>query len=657
MYRNWAGIIVTLAMLFACNAARASSTVQYSCDTRAGTFTILPYDPFSDGGQTRQPEKEFKDAPYGESNVKCRLGKYVLHAKFLSVSPQSHGMCMGEGAADVESLSIDNVELSDGRISIDWDCPGSPAPVERVVVRAGSDGVNLQTCTEQGNDAGSAAGNPSCTAKHIDVEKVAAAQARVDNQLADAETQRSQSATGLPSDNDLAKAFPAPDLNDTGAPLCAHWSETFLNAMTSPGKQRHGRIAGKKGDRIDIHFANPQLCGSPVDDGCKPRSYVIPGDRVDVGFICGGWTMIQYESRVRARPPIKGWVETARLYALDPLAVSPPGAKTVSAAYSSAPDPVVRAVARNDQPELKRLFASGASPDGAKKDGTPLIVAITADNSDLVRFLIESGANVNARMPGRFQGCGILTYGVSHPGIFDLLVKAHIDLNCHGGQFNSTELMNVAANNRLWNWEWAHDPDRPSYGQLPDPVAKAKRLIALGADVNAKDGFGRNALFYTMESNNVDVARVLIDAGIDVNAAIGPGAGSFGDQLGSTPLMNAFNWYALTLDPTMFRLLLEHGANANYRNESEYNEEWDTTTRGAVTFGGQTVLTRAAEDGYYTLARLALEHGADPAIPRQDGKLAETIARENKHPEIAELIARYERIKPSKRRSKLPGVQ
>lgn len=253
------------------------------------------------------------------------------------------------------------------------------------------------------------------------------------------------------------------------------------------------------------------------------------------------------------------------------------------------------------------------------------------------------GANVNAKYATGFSKCRILYLGIDKPKIFDVLVKAGIDLNCHGGQNGATVLMGIAGYNRLQVWERLHYGNRITGELLRDPVAQVHALLTAGADPNTKDDAGQTALFYTMEANNIDVARVLLKSGAAPNFSIDSYAPSYAQQLGSTPLMRAFHWYALTLDPTMFELLLEHGADPNYRNKSSYNEEWDKTTSGAVTFGGQTVLTRAAEDGYFTLARIVLEHGADATIPRQDGKLAREIAMENKHPKIAALIASYER--------------
>ena len=50
-------------------------------------------------------------------------------------------------------------------------------------------------------------------------------------------------------------------------------------------------------------------------------------------------------------------------------------------------------------------------------------------------------------------------------------------------------------------------------------LADVRRLLAAGADVAARDQKGRTALLAATQGNHVEVARVLIEAGADVNEA------------------------------------------------------------------------------------------------------------------------------------------
>ena len=633
-------LIALLSFSDMAHADWSSAGAQYSCSSKSTAFTLLPHDETSD--EPNPPlEPGFTALPDGMSDVKCSLGKRKLHAKIGVTPPQSHGMCMGGGSVGIASLVVDGVELIDRAIPFNWDCAGSEKPIVKIQVRATGSNVTLEECTGERFSSTDAKSQPSCSSKSFDIDTIAAANAKIDHRLADSKTQESQSAKQLPPENDLAQVFASSNPSGLAVPLCAHWSATFLNAITAPERQRHGRIAGVEGERVYMHPANPQLCKNSDDDGCALKSYLIPGDRVDVGFICGDWTLVQYESRVRSKPHIKGWVETSRLYNVDAVSAPQESNSGVITKQLAKDDLLVQAVADKNVSEIKRLVAVGTNPDGVKKAGEPLAAAIETEDVDLVKLLLQLGANVNAKYSTGFGKCRILTLGVENQQIFEVLVKASIDLNCNGGFQDSTPLMNIVQYNRLWAWERIHDGNRASGERLKDPIQLAKRLLAAGADPNFKDGSGRTTLFYAMEANNIDMAKLLLDSGADPNNSIDSYKTSRGEQLGSTPLMEAFHWYSLTLDPTMFELLLDRGADPNYRNQNTYNEDWDRTTSGAVTFGGQTVLTRAAEDGYYTLARIALEHGADTTIPRQDGKLPEEMALEYKHPKIAALIAAY----------------
>lgn len=173
--------------------------------------------------------------------------------------------------------------------------------------------------------------------------------------------------------------------------------------------------------------------------------------------------------------------------------------------------------------------------------------------------------------------------------------------------------------------------------ELPDPAAATRNWIAAGANVNAKDEFGKTALRLTISRNNVDIARVLLDSGADAN--------SYHDEMSvgtSTALMDAIDSYSQTWDSSMARLLLEHGIDVNYSNHSHpAGSSFDCpsiTTAGPCEFAGQTALTGATEDGYYTIVKLLLEHGADPTMPRDNGETALEIAIEKKNERIAKLI-------------------
>jgi len=642
-------LVGIISLIGCCHSALADwyiSGAQYSCSAVSGTFRLLPYDTSSEAPNP-SPDSGFTALSNGTSNLRCDLGKRKLKVQIGVTPPQSHGMCMGIGSINIFSIAADGVELLDKSLPFNWRCTSREDALVKILVRNNGAMVDIERCTIPVSGSDNTQTTPKCAKKSFDVDAIVAANAKIDHQLEDPQTQAKESATRLPPENDLAQVFAGTAPSGSKIPLCAHWSSVFLNSTVSPEKQRYGRIAGAQGERVYIHRTNPQLCQNADDDGCTARAYLLPGDRIAVGFICGAWTNIQYQSRIRSQPPVQGWVETARVYGVNPAITAGTLLKTEqSSQQPPAPgrplllaptEPLQQALATKNSDQIERLITAGVSPDGADKSGAPLAAVIEVGDVSLVQTLIRLGANVNAH-PSNFK-CRNLTRGVKNQAIFNALHKAGIDLNCR--VFGQTQLMSVAGDSRLWAWERISGNLNRNTEHLSDPLLLAKRLLSAGADPNAQDDSGKTALFYTMEKNNIDVAELLMDSGANPNISIDTFDGSAAQQSGSTPLMAAFYSYSLTNDPTMFRLLLARGADPNYRNTSRYDSDWDETTTGAVTFAGQTVLTRAAADGYYTLVRLLLETGADPTIPRQDGALPEAIATNNQYPKIAALIADY----------------
>jgi ankyrin repeat protein len=365
-----------------------------------------------------------------------------------------------------------------------------------------------------------------------------------------------------------------------------------------------------------------------------------------VGFVCGRWAAVQYERWQKRKPNIRGWIETSRLTELsrgpvDKLAAAYLYGKHDPLKLYDRNDPLVQAAAADDLIRLRSLIEEGEDPNGLAKSGEPLAAAIAADHIQVVKLLLKAGAASRTQTPdGHCRNLFDIPPALDDVQLFKALVRANADLNCHAGAWQTTTLMTVSGLSRVEAWHWADDYRQPP--RRLDPVPLVKRLLNAGADVNATDLAGRTALFYTLEDNNIDVAKILLDAGANPNIHLEGRGSAEGDsmaaQQGATPLMEALWWYSLTNDPTMTRLLLAYHENPNYRDTQPYDTECDQTTQGKCTFQGQTVLTRAAEEGYHSLVRILLEHGADASIPREDGALAVDIANNAR---TAALIASW----------------
>ena len=106
-------------------------------------------------------------------------------------------------------------------------------------------------------------------------------------------------------------------------------------------------------------------------------------------------------------------------------------------------------------------------------------------------------------------------------------------------------------------------------------------LVKCGIDVNARDYGNWTPLLGASHYGHLEVVQFLLEHGADVHAS---------DHGGWTSLQ----WPSYNGDPEIVRVLLEHGADANTRD----NSNW-------------TPLHGALQQGHGEVAQVLLEHGAD----------------------------------------------
>ncbi len=155
----------------------------------------------------------------------------------------------------------------------------------------------------------------------------------------------------------------------------------------------------------------------------------------------------------------------------------------------------------------------------------------------------------------------------------------------------------------------------------------ARLLVEAGADVNQESFFGWTPLLTATNNRWYELGAFLIDRGADVNLA---------NMGGMTPLYLATDNRNIeggdypvptadTDDLEYIRLLLMSGADPNHQVAS------DTETRTIFTMQwfletGATAMVRASQSGDTALMRMLLEYGADPFIPTEYGDTALSAA-------------------------------
>ena len=133
------------------------------------------------------------------------------------------------------------------------------------------------------------------------------------------------------------------------------------------------------------------------------------------------------------------------------------------------------------------------------------------------------------------------------------------------------------------------------------------------------------------ENGDIQRVRELLDSGVDPN---------FQNRFGMTALMMASAWGYTEI----VRLLLEKGADPNIQSRNMVLYDF-----------GDTALMYATLEGETEIVRLLLENGANPNIINNNGNTALSLALDNEHTEIAELLERH--IRSTKIQSRFRGRQ
>jgi ankyrin repeat protein len=304
-----------------------------------------------------------------------------------------------------------------------------------------------------------------------------------------------------------------------------------------------------------------------------------------------------------------------------------------------------------DNAELTQvLLKAGASAATQSRNGvTPLSLAAQNRNLEIAKALLDAGADANESLPGG-ETVLMVAARTGNAELVKLLLAHGARVDQKGNAFGETALMIAAAANQdqaaralidhgaevngrsaalqypkdrfglegvvtiLPHGDWTP----LMYAARQGSAAAARVLCEAGADVNAVDPDGTSALVLAIINGHFDTAAMLLEHGTDPNLADSAGMGplfaavdmnTLGEVYGRPPRPSTDKLTALQL----MNLLFERGANPNAGLKSATLQR--AHTPGESTLGqGATPLMRAAKNGDAAAIELLVAHGADVSL-------------------------------------------
>jgi ankyrin repeat protein len=309
---------------------------------------------------------------------------------------------------------------------------------------------------------------------------------------------------------------------------------------------------------------------------------------------------------------------------------TPPSENTAATPpWEDAPHPLNVVAKFGEVPDVEKILKRDPTAINTQDDEgmTPLAGAVVQEQVDVVRFLLDNGADPN--IPNK-HGLTPLEHACGRDRT-NALALAKL-LLAKGALVNATNVAGFT----IPPLEWAVSSDNTELVEF---------LLDHGADAKAKSDVGSTFLHTAADRGDLEIAKMLIAHGVDVNAKITGGTtplhqaawgghealmelllskGAEADAKrsdGLTPLINAAGPGAERHGKGCVEMLLAKGANVNATDEY-----------------GETPLHKAAYYGNKDVVEILLAHGASINATNKNGKTPLKVASK---PEIAELLRQH----------------
>jgi uncharacterized protein len=277
--------------------------------------------------------------------------------------------------------------------------------------------------------------------------------------------------------------------------------------------------------------------------------------------------------------------------------------------------PLWLAASQGSAAMVAKLLDAGARPNVALEEGeTPLMAAARTGTIDAVKLLAARGADVNATERLRNQTALMWAAANDRADVVRALIELHANLNARSATRALVINTGIQAGSGGYNPPGQADHDDGGFTPLlfaarRGGVESARLLVEAGVNVNEPAANGASPLVIAVHSGNPAVARLLIDHGADPNTA---GAG-----------YTALHAAVLRGDAETVKALLAHKANPDAVLQKgtpirRTSIDWALN----YTWIGATPYWLAARFADADVMRLLAEAGANPRFAMKDGTTA-----------------------------------
>jgi uncharacterized protein len=300
--------------------------------------------------------------------------------------------------------------------------------------------------------------------------------------------------------------------------------------------------------------------------------------------------------------------------------------------------PLAMACLYGNAPMIEKLLKAGADAKQRGLSGeTSLMLAARNGNAAAIKLLLAAGADVNAHE--NLRGTTALMWAVEqrHPAAVQALLQGGADFraktalaglprNYMASRVNTADVEGAArryaaaaAAGRTYQQQLEFEQsqgttfsgrrlNQQAAGQQQADAADNTEVVIAGL-VGAGGG-GLTALILAAREGDIESAKLLLNAGADVNQTT---------EYGWTPLLTATNnrHYALAI------YLVEHGADVNKANKGGWTPLYLATDNRNIE-GGDFPVHKPDLD-HLEYIKVLLNHGADPNARVKDNTLTRTI--------------------------------